>query len=94
MNSPIGSCWDDVRLELFTSEEISESDLRVSLISEIIKARQSKGLSQKKLEKISGVKQPVIARMEMGQTSPQIDTVLKLLYSLGLTLKVIPIQAN
>lgn len=47
MNSPIGSCWDDVRLELFTPEEISESDLRVSLISEIIKESQSKELNQK-----------------------------------------------
>lgn len=55
------------------------SDLRVSIIGELIKARQEKGISQKKLEELSGVKQPVIARMEKGSTSPQLDTILKVL---------------
>ena len=72
-NSAIGSSWDEVRAELFTTEEIAESDLRVALIGELIKARQEKGISQKKLEELSGVKQPIIARMEKGSTSPQID---------------------
>ena len=34
---------------LLTPEEIAESNLRVALISELIKARQEKGLSQKQL---------------------------------------------
>ena len=34
----------------FNTEEILESDLRVALIGELIKARQERGLSQKKLE--------------------------------------------
>ena len=62
--------WDDVEKEMFTPEEIAESDLRVALIGELIKARQEKGISQKQLEELSGVKQPVIARMEKGYTSP------------------------
>lgn len=78
--------------DLLTPEEIAESDLRVALIGELIKARQEKGLSQKKLEELSGVKQPVIARMERGTTSPQLDTVLKLLAPLGKTLAVVPLQ--
>ena len=75
--------WDDVEKEMFTPEEIAESDLRVALIGELIKARQEKGISQKQLEELSGVKQPVIARMEKGYTSPQLDTILKLLLPLG-----------
>ena len=93
-NSAIGRSWDEVRKELFTPEEIAESDLRVALIGELIKARQEKGISQKKLEELSGVKQPIIARMEKGLTSPQIETVLKVLAPLGLTLKVVPIQSK
>ena len=58
-NSAIGSSWEDVRKELFTPEEIAESNLRVSIIGELIKARQEKGISQKKLEELSGVKQSV-----------------------------------
>lgn len=77
---------------LMTVEERAESDLRVALIGELVKARQEKGISQKKLEELSGVKQPVIARMESGATSPQIDTLLKVLIPLGKTLAVVPLK--
>ena len=83
--------WDDVEKEMFTPEEIAESYLRVALIGELIKARQEKGISQKQLEELSGVKQPVIARMEKGYTSPQLDTILKLLLPLGKTLAIVPL---
>ena len=92
INSALGSSWEDVQKELFTAEEIRESNLRVALIVELIKARQEQGISQKKLEELSGVKQPVIARMETGQTSPQLDTVLKLLAPLGKTLAIVPLD--
>lgn len=91
-NPAIGRSWEDVRTELYTPEEISESDLRVALIGELIKARQEQGISQKRLEELSGVKQPVIARMEAGVTSPQIDTILKVLAPLGKTLAVVPLD--
>lgn len=87
-NSAIGSNWDDIEKKLFTPEEIAESNLRVALIGELIKARNDKGISQKKLEELSGVKQPIIARMEKGSTSPNLDTVLKVLAPLGKTLYV------
>lgn len=89
---PIGRSWDEVEKELFTPEEIAESDLRVALMGELIRARQEKGISQKKLEKLSGVKQPVIARMETGKTSPQLDTVMKVLHALGKTLAIVPLE--
>ena len=77
---------------ILTPDEIAESELRVSIIGELIKARQEKGISQKKLEELSGVKQPVIARMEKGSTSPQLDTILKVLAPLGKTLAVVPLE--
>lgn len=79
---------------ILTAEEKSESDLRVALIGELIKARQEKGISQKKLEELSGVKQPIIARMEKGSTSPQISTLLKVLAPLGKTLAVVPLKSE
>ena len=88
----IGENWDDVQRELFTPEEIAASDLKVALIGELIKARQEKGISQKRLEELSGVRQPVIARMEKGATSPQIETVLKVLAPLGKTLAIVPLD--
>lgn len=91
-NTAIGSAWQEVQQELFTPEERRQSDLRVAVMLELIKARQEQGISQKKLEELSGVSQPVIARMESGKTSPQLDTVLKVLASLGKTLAVVPLE--
>lgn len=73
---------------LLTPEEKVESDLRVALIGEMVKARKERGISQKKLEELSGVKQPVIARMENGSTIPNLSTVLKILAPLGKTLYI------
>jgi len=91
-NSAIGSSWEEVRAEIFTPEEIAASNLRVAIIGELIKARQEQGISQRKLEELSGVKQPIIARMEKGSTSPQLDTVLKILAPLGKTLAIVPLD--
>lgn len=98
-NSAIGGTWDDLQKEMIekgylTQEEVAASDLRVSIIGEIINARQEKGISQKKLEEMSGVAQPVIARMEKGSTSQQLDTILKILVPLGKTLAVVPLESS
>ncbi len=93
-NPAIGHSWDEVREQLLTPEEIAESNLRVALIGELIQARHEKGLTQKKLGELSGVKQPVIARLETGASNPQLDTILKILAPLGKTLAIVPIEEN
>ena len=52
-NSAIGESWEEVRSRIFTPEEIAESDLRVALIGELIRARQERGITQKQLEEMS-----------------------------------------
>ncbi len=98
-DAAIGGTWDELEKQLLdegylTEEEIAASNLRVALIGELIKVRQEKNISQKKLEELSGVKQPVIARMERGITSPQIDTLIKLLVPLGKTLAIVPLDQD
>jgi len=73
--------WKNVRADIYTAEEIRESDLRVAIIGEL-------NISQRELEQLSGVKQPIISRMESGETSPQLDTILRVLAPLGKTLYV------
>ena len=90
--SPKGRRWEEVRMELFTPEERAASAVRVALMVELTKARNEQGMSQKKLEELSGVKQSIISRMETGTTSPQLDTVIKLLASFGKTLAVVPLE--
>lgn len=85
--------WDDdFDREHFTLEEIAESDMRVELITALVKARQEQGISQRQLEEMSGVKQPQIARMERGDANPQLDTLLKVLVPLGKTLAIVPLK--
>ena len=76
-----------------TPEEIAESNLRVALIGELIRARNERGVTQKQLEEMSGVSQPVIARLERGTTSPNISTVMKLLAPLGKKLAIVPLES-
>ncbi len=91
-NDAIGSDALAFLDSILTADEIAESNLRVALIGELIKARHEMGISQKKLEELSGVKQPIIARMEKGVTSPQLDTLLKVLAPLGKTLAIVPLE--
>lgn len=65
-------------------------DIKTQLISEITAARQTCGKTQKQIEQESGVKQPIIARLERGSTDPQLSTILKVLAPLGMTLAVVP----
>ena len=80
--------WKDIRQEIYTADEIRESDLRVAIIGEFIKARSEQGISQQELEKLSGIEHPIISTMEAGELSPQLDTILKLLAPLGKTLYI------
>ena len=81
-----------LRKGFISEEEIRASELRVALMSEIIMARKEQNITQQQLEKLSGVRQPVIARMESMTSIPKIDTVMKVLAPLGKTLAVVPIE--
>lgn len=46
----IAGTWEEWEKAHFTPEEIAESDLRVALIGELIKARNERGITQKETE--------------------------------------------
>ena len=92
--SPLGTSWHDFEKANYTAEEIAASNLRVALVSAIINSRKEQGLSQKQLEEISGVRQPIIARLEKGTTDPQLSTMIKVLAPLGKTLAIIPLETS
>lgn len=75
-----------------TPEEREKINFEVELIGKMIKAREEKGLSQRDLAELSGVKQPAIARMESMKSTPQLDTLLKVLVPLGYTLQIVPLS--
>ena len=86
--------WDNLRKELNLSEE-DESiiALEKELIRTLVSIREKRGLTQKQLAEMSGVKQPMIARLEKATHSPQVDSLLKVLVPLGYTLQIVPLAS-
>lgn len=85
--------WKEFEKELDISlEQEEEIRLEMEIIKATIEARKNKKMSQEELSIKSGIKQPSIARIEKGIHSPTINSLLKILYPLGYTLKVVPIN--
>ena len=80
---------DETRVSPAERERIN---FEISLIGKMIEAREEKGLSQRELAEISGVKQPAIARLESMKATPQIDTLFKVLHPLGYTIEIVPLD--
>lgn len=80
--------WNDK--EFISEEERARIEFEVSLIGKLIEARESKGITQHELAEMTGVKQSAIARLESMKSTPQIDTLFKILKPLGYTLAIIP----
>ena len=82
--------WKEFRETLnLTPEEENMISLEKSLICAVVEAREKKGLTQKQLSELCGIKQPVIARLESAAHSPQINSLLRILKPLGYTLAVV-----
>lgn len=85
--------WEEVKERLnITNEQEAEIQLEMDLIKTLIEVRQKNSISQRDLSEKTGIKQPAIARIESLKNSPKVDTLIKLLYPLGYTLKIMPIN--
>ena len=85
--------WEEVRKSLnITPEQEAEIQLEMDIIKATIEARKKNKLSQRDLSKKSGIKQPSIARLESRSRSAQTSTLIKLLYPMGYTLRVVPLE--
>lgn len=85
--------WEEVEKDLnITPEQEAEIQLEMEIIKATVEARKKSGFTQRELSEKSGVKQPIIARIERNVNSPQVSTLMKLLYSMGYTLKVVPLK--
>lgn len=82
--------WKDVKRELLKNKKVAQEykklEPRYQLISELIKERIKKGLSQAELAKRIGTKQSAIARIESGNANPSIEFLDKMTKAMGLKL--------
>lgn len=85
--------WNELKREInLTKDEEEAVRLEERIIETMIHIREDKGLSQAQLAKICKIKQPSLARMEKGNHSPQIDSLLKVLVPMGYTLEIVPLR--
>lgn len=87
--------WEEIEEGFnFTPEEDVEMELELDIIRATIEARKKANLTQRELSEKSGIKQPSIAKIESLVHSPQASTLIKLLYPMGYTIKVVPLKGN
>lgn len=75
-----------------SKEEQIENEFKAKVITALLEARKEKGITQAEWEEISGISQPMIARIERDKVDPQISTIIRLLLPLGKTLDVVSIE--
>ena len=68
-----------------TIEEIEE---QAAIINTVIKQRHALGISQRELAARCGIPQSSIARIESMKTTPNLDTLLKIIHQLGLKISI------
>ena len=85
--------WNDYKkyvknIDAANKEEMENIECMASIIGSIIEQRNSLGISQRELAELCGMPQSSIARIESYKTTPSIDTLLRIMKPLGLTLYV------
>lgn len=88
MGSNFKELWDDPNF--IDDQQRQRIDFEFALVGKMIEARESKGLTQKQLADLVGMKQPAIARLESLKAVPRVDTLIKILSPLGYTIKIVP----
>ncbi len=71
---------------------MEEVETLSAIVKAIIEQRDAKGLSQRELAAMCGIPQSSVARIESFKTTPNLDTIIKIMQPLGLTLTVQPVE--
>ena len=88
--------WEEYKKNVKKSDPIAgeileESEIKASIIAAMINRRNELGLSQRELAERCGIPQSSVARIELGQTTPKLDTLVKIFLQLGLAFNISPI---
>jgi DNA-binding XRE family transcriptional regulator len=84
--------FKDLFENCISEEERQSINFQTDLIRKMQIVRKEKNLSQEELANSVGMKQSSLARIETLKTSPKVETMIKLLCSLGYKLSIEPIE--
>ena len=85
--------WEDYKKEIKNidsdiKKDIEEMEILASIVSAIIEKRKKLGITQRELAKICGLPHSSVARIESCSVKPNVETLIKIMLPLGLTLSV------
>ena len=85
--------WNDYKehvksVDSEAAKDIEEIESLSAIITAVTEQRNALGLSQRDLAGICGIPQSSVARIESFKTTPNLDTLLKIMHPLGLKLTV------
>lgn len=89
--------WNDYKdhvkaIDPEAKKDIEEVENLSAIITAVIAQRTALGMSQRELAGICGIPQSSVARIESFKTTPNLDTLIKIMQPLGLKLTVSSIE--
>ena len=83
--------WEDYKknisdIDESIKEDIKEIEVLASIVSVIIKKRNELGITQRELALKCGIPHSSVARIESCAVKPNVETLIKIMIPLGLTL--------
>ena len=87
--------WNDYKehvreVDPIAANDINEIENIASIVGALIEQRIALGISQRELASLCGIPQSSVARIESYKSTPNLDTLLKIMQPLGLKLTVSP----
>ena len=86
--------WEDYKKEAksvsdVVKQDIEETEVLAAIVTAIIDRRNELGYTQRDLAVICGLPQSSVARIEACVVKPNVETLIKIMKPLGLTLSVV-----
>lgn len=86
--------WEDYKKDVkevsdVAKQDIEETEVLAAIVTAIINKRNELGYTQRDLATICGLPQSSVARIEACVVKPNVETLIKIMKPLGLTLSVV-----
>lgn len=76
-------------VDIEAKSDIEEAESIAAIVGAMIEKRNELGISQRELASMCGIPQSSVARIESYKSTPNLDTLLKIMQPLGLSLAVV-----
>lgn len=84
--------WENIKKEILKNSEVKSAydnlEVEYQILSDIVRLRNDKKITQKELAKKIGTTQSALSRFEMGNVNPSLDFLKKIASALGTRLVV------